>query len=145
MTTERTYARPLEAVDGLEVRDADGGVRVVTARKTVRSSDPYMPGHYPGQILYPAVFLLETVRQATTAAFQDTWGDWLEVASVRTLRLIKPMLEGDELTVEITVTPSAELLAARVRAHCGSAQVAEMSVVFSRGPGDAAREGTAGG
>lgn len=128
----RTFARPLEAVDSLQVRE-QGPERVITAVKTVRESDPYMPGHYPGQILYPAVFLLETVRQSVTRAFEETWGDWLEVASVRTLRLIKPMLDGDRLTVEITVTPAGDTLTARVRTFRAEEQVAEMTVEFERG------------
>jgi 3-hydroxymyristoyl/3-hydroxydecanoyl-(acyl carrier protein) dehydratase len=111
--TGRGFARPLDAVDRVEVR-ASGAGWLVTAGKTVCRDDPYLAGHLRGLTLYPAVFLMETVRQAVGRALSGTWGEWLEIESLHHARALKPMLDGDELILSIVVTPDGGKL--RVRA-----------------------------
>ncbi len=114
----------------------EGDGWIVLARKTVRETDPYMPGHFPGLILYPAVFLLETVRQSVGMATAETWGGWLEIDSIRQLRIARPMLAHDELDVHITVTPSTTTLHATVRCECAGNLVAELAMELVRGDND---------
>ncbi|MBH5335535.1 hypothetical protein IHE55_12285 [Streptomyces pactum] len=121
-------ARPLDAVDALEVRE-DGPDLLVTARKKVCADDPYMPGHFPGHIVYPAVFLVETVRQAVGLACERSHGRWAELAGVRQARFARPLLAGDEAVFEITVSPAGDgIWTARARVSCAGEAAAELSV-----------------
>lgn len=134
----RVFARPLDAVDRLYTH-ADGTGWLVIAVKGVSAADPYMSGHFPGLTLYPAAFLLETVRQAVGQALRETWGEWLEVRSLRDFRLLLPMLAGDELIVSIRVAPDGGAL--RVRAGAARADgtpVAELDADLVAGGADAA-------
>lgn len=129
--TARTFARPLDAVDSLEYH-VDGDDLVVLARKTVRVTDPYMAGHFPGLTLYPAIFLLEGVRQAVGSVK----GDWLEVHSVRSLRIFKPMLDGDVLCLRIGVRAADKPGVVRTDLRCTRADgplVAEISAELTKG------------
>lgn len=135
--TGRPYARPLEAVDTVESQERDGRL-VVTARKTVSRADPYLSGHFPGLTLYPAVFLLEGVRQSVGAELArlgrpagSAEEGWLEIRSVRSLRVLRPMLDGDELELTSTVDVSPADGTVSVRSRCervGGHPVAELSM-----------------
>ena len=131
----KTYVRPLDAVDAFDSVEAVGesgtGARlVVCARKTVTASDPYMAGHFPLMTLYPAVFFLEGVRQCVGLALAHSpvlgahvWGDlqdddWVEIDSLRSLRILKPMHEGDELHLEIAVSAADRPGAVHARVDC---------------------------
>lgn len=133
MAGGRRYARPLDAVDRVEVRPHDGGW-LVTAGKVVSRSDPYQPGHFPGLILYPAAFLLETVRQAVGLALGAEYGHWLEIGELRGLRLIRPMLDGDALSLSLDVTRGCGALLVRgfVTGPDG-ARVAELTALLVPG------------
>jgi 3-hydroxymyristoyl/3-hydroxydecanoyl-(acyl carrier protein) dehydratase len=137
---KRTFARPLDAVDSYTVRRTEAGL-LVEAAKTVRATDPYLAGHFPGRTLYPAIFLLEGVRQAVGAARAESGDDddWLELHSLGSVRILKPMLAGDELRLRIEVTPAAEPGVLHTSVTCRRAdglQVATMTVELVPG-GDA--------
>ncbi|MCT2589603.1 hypothetical protein LHJ74_06640 [Streptomyces sp. N2-109] len=91
------YAAPLGAVDEVEVTTAPTGFRL-RATKTVCAQDPYMAGHFPKLIMLPAVFLLEGLRQAVAVAFPSA--DPPELLRILSARLLAPMLEGDEITLD---------------------------------------------
>lgn len=133
MANGRRYARPLDAVDRVEVRPHASGW-LVTAGKVVSRSDPYQAGHFPGLILYPAAFLLESVRQAVGLALGAEHGDWLEIGELRGLRLIRPMLEGDALSLSLDVTRDGGALLVRgFAAGPDGARVAELTALLVRG------------
>ncbi|MCW7944045.1 hypothetical protein AAW14_18840 [Streptomyces hygroscopicus] len=130
----KTYVRPLDAVDTIDsvetVGEPGADARLlVRARKTVTASDPYMAGHFPVVTLYPAVFFLEGVRQCVGLVLAHSprlnahvWGDhqddWLEIDSLRSLRVLKPMRDGDALQLEISVSADDRPGAVRAKVDC---------------------------
>ncbi|MBG0567771.1 hypothetical protein [Actinoplanes aureus] len=133
--TGTPYARPLDAVDEMSVSRTDTGW-ILRIAKTVRRTDAYMSGHFPGLILYPAVFLLETVRQAAGRAVETAPDGWWEITTVRRLRLRRPMHEGHLLDLEVVLTPAGEgdpALTAAVTVRHGDQPVAELSLRLEPG------------
>lgn len=109
-----TYAAPLSAVDKLEI-GADG---TVTAIKDIVADDPYLAGHYPHFTIYPGVFAIETVYQAARAALTRE-GAGAELAGIISVHFKAPLLPGDRLTAELTLTPStSDESIVRVKAKC---------------------------
>ncbi|MFH8450159.1 hypothetical protein ACH4CD_12980 [Streptomyces fungicidicus] len=99
----RAYAAPLRAVDRTEVlSEGPAGTRFVLY-KTVDPEDPYMEGHFPGLTLLPAVFVLEALRQAVTGLVGAD--EPLNLLEVRSGRWLAPMQGGDEIRLDVTVTP----------------------------------------
>lgn len=96
------YAAPLRAMDGLRVTTCRGDL-LVSAWKVIVADDPYLPGHFPDQPIYPGVFIVETVRQAVTTALGEPAGAVPRLAAVRSVRFLAPLRPGDELRVEATV------------------------------------------
>ncbi|MDG9705859.1 hypothetical protein [Streptomyces sp. DH37] len=94
-----TYATPLRAVDRIEALPGGPGLRFLLY-KTVDVRDPYMAGHFPGLTLLPAVFVLEGIRQATTALVGAE--EPLNLVEVRSGRWLAPMQGGDEIRLEVT-------------------------------------------
>jgi 3-hydroxyacyl-[acyl-carrier-protein] dehydratase len=128
------YAVPLPATDSVGASEQDDHVRVV-ARKKVVSTDPYLAGHFPGRLVYPGVFVIETVRQAVISALGDPAGGgdrrFLDVTAIRSVRFVGALHEGDELTVEAEVRgPDGEGVLA-VEARCrrnGAEDVARLAM-----------------
>jgi 3-hydroxymyristoyl/3-hydroxydecanoyl-(acyl carrier protein) dehydratase len=109
---------------------------ILRIAKTVRRTDAYMSGHFPGLILYPAVFLLETVRQAVGRAVQTAPDGWWEIATIRRLRLRRPMHEAHLLDLEVVLTPEGEgetALTAAVTVRHSAEPVAELSLRLEPG------------
>ncbi|MEU1455730.1 hypothetical protein [Streptomyces avermitilis] len=146
MSGPRGYARPLDGADRITAR-AEADALLIEADKVVRSTDPYLAGHFPGVTLYPAIFLLDGIRQAvgaelhrspSLAAHLGPGGpgeDWLELGTLDSARVLRPMLEGDELRLLIRVTagrPGA-LRAALDCRRADGVQVAKATVELVRG------------
>ncbi|NNJ05542.1 hypothetical protein HHX38_15545 [Streptomyces sp. PKU-MA01144] len=146
MSGWRTYARPVEGADRITAR-AEPDELLIEADKVVRSTDPYLAGHFPGVTLYPAVFLLDGIRQAVgselrhapaLAAHLGPGGpgeDWLELGTLGSARVLRPMLEGDELRLLIKVSAGGPgVLRAALDCRRGDGvQVAKMTVELVRG------------
>lgn len=112
---DRTYARPLDACDTVAGRIANRAGQVV-AEKTVAVTDPYLSGHFPTLTLYPAVFLLEGVRQSVEYAARDeAQAPFLDIIGVVSLRVLQPMLEGDRLVLTTVVGPGPDEESLRAR------------------------------
>jgi 3-hydroxyacyl-[acyl-carrier-protein] dehydratase len=94
---------PLEAFLEVDVEDDDDGGVVVRAVQAVNPDEPYVRGHFPGFAIYPGVFLIETVAQATAAALDLGAGTPLRVTGVRSMRFLAPLLAGDRVLVEAHV------------------------------------------
>lgn len=143
---QRSYARPLDGTDRITAR-VEADELLIEAEKVVRSTDPYLAGHFPGVTLYPAIFLLDGIRQAAGAELHRSpaltahlgpggpGDDWLELGTLRSARVLRPMLEGDELRLLIRVSagrPGALRAALDCRRGDG-VQVAKMTVELVRG------------
>lgn len=110
------HAAPLSAVDDVRVETDGDGYRV-WATKMIRADDPYMVGHFPGQPIYPGVFVLETVGQALTAALGHEGGELL-LAELVSVRFTAPLLVGDALTVHAQAGQAHPAGRWHVRARC---------------------------
>lgn len=140
MTTR--YPVPLKAVDQVESEWTDG-VLVVSATKHVVADDPYLNDHFPGNPIYPGVFVIETVRQAVVAALateplatEPLDVAPLEVSAVRSVRFLDALRPGDRLCVRAAVEPGAGG-AVRVDARCrrdGGDEVARVRVDLDHVP-----------
>jgi 3-hydroxymyristoyl/3-hydroxydecanoyl-(acyl carrier protein) dehydratase len=105
-------ATPLDAVDSIRVQ-ADGEL---TAVKEIVGDDPYLPGHYPGGAIYPGVFVIESVLQASRRYLGEPT---LSLAEVESVRLQAPLLPGDTLRMSLVFKPVWDGHAQyAVRAHC---------------------------
>jgi len=142
----RGYARPLDGADRITAR-AEADELLIEADKVVRSTDPYLAGHFPEVTLYPAIFLLDGIRQAVGAELHRSpplaahlgpggpGEDWLELGTLDSARVLRPMLEGDGLRLLIRVSagrPGALRAALDCRRADGD-QVAKMTVELVRG------------
>jgi 3-hydroxyacyl-[acyl-carrier-protein] dehydratase len=94
---------PLEAFLEVEVEDCEDGGFLVRAVQDVDPGEPYIRGHFPGFAIYPGVFLIETVAQATAAALDPSTGNPPRVTGVRSMRFLAPLLAGDSVLVEARV------------------------------------------
>ncbi len=95
-------AAPLRAVDSW--RSEWVGERLtVTARVGVRGDDPNLRGHFPDIAVFPGVFVIEALEQAIALAVGGRRPPALR--TVRSVRFLAPLLDGDELTLDITATP----------------------------------------
>ncbi len=101
-TVPRQFAAPLDAVDTVDV----DSVHEVTATKTVHADDPYLSGHYPHFTIYPGIFIIESVGQAVRAHTERHRQPHIpELAEVASVRFTAPLVPGNTLTVNASITP----------------------------------------
>ncbi len=126
------YAAPLAATDEVHAVAVDGGLEVL-CHKDITGTDPYLPAHFPGQAVYPGVFVLETVRQAVAAALGERDGARPEVCAVRSARFLMALRPGQRLTVRAAVRAPDAAGTMAVRARCCRAdgvEVARLALEF---------------
>lgn len=80
--------------------------------------EPYLAAHAAGQEVYPAVFILEAVRQAVALALGERDGLLADLAAIRSLRVIGALHPADQLIVEATVDPRGPDGVIAVEARC---------------------------
>lgn len=90
-------AIPLSAVDEVRI----GAAGELTAEKTITTGNPYLAGHYPGRPIYPGVFVLESVVQATRRLLGNPE---LVLVEVENVRFQAPLLPGDTLRLALSFT-----------------------------------------
>jgi 3-hydroxyacyl-[acyl-carrier-protein] dehydratase len=100
-------AAPLRAVDAWRSAPA-GDVLTLTARVGVRGDDPNLRGHFPGLAVFPGVFVIEALCQAMALAVPAGSAARPVLRTVRSVRFLATLLDGDELTLEIAATPRPE-------------------------------------
>jgi 3-hydroxyacyl-[acyl-carrier-protein] dehydratase len=97
-------AAPLRAVETYNV-ERDGDRLRVSARVAVRGDEPNLRGHFPGLPVFPGVFVIEAVCQAVAHTLGTPGARPPVLRAVRSVRFLAPLLDGDELTLELAVTP----------------------------------------
>jgi 3-hydroxyacyl-[acyl-carrier-protein] dehydratase len=72
----------------------------VTLRVPVAAATDVLAGHYPGFPILPGVLIIDCLRQAVSAATSDR----VRLTAVQRLRLVSPLLPGDEMTFTTTIS-----------------------------------------
>jgi 3-hydroxyacyl-[acyl-carrier-protein] dehydratase len=124
------FAAPLLAVEEMEVAEASGGL-LITARKTVRPHDAYMPGHFPDLTIFPGVFLIECLVQAVTLALTERGLSGARLGELRSLRFVAPLLGGDVLTLRANIEDLAARHLVVVEARCVRGDDCEVATMKS--------------
>jgi 3-hydroxyacyl-[acyl-carrier-protein] dehydratase len=100
----------------------------VTLRVPVAAATEVLAGHYPGFPILPGVLIIDCLRQAVAAAA----GPAARLTAIQRLRLVNPLLPGDEMT--FTTTTSGDTAVGRgVRADGRVA--AEIRATFEQAAG----------
>lgn len=93
------------------VLECEPGKRIV-ALKNVSVNEPFFPGHFPHRPVMPGVLILESMAQAagilvfkTMNAVPDESSVYY-YAGIDNARFKKPVVPGDQLMVEVTITAS---------------------------------------
>ncbi|MBL6279801.1 hypothetical protein JMF97_26960 [Micromonospora fiedleri] len=126
------FAAPLPAVDLIRVAAADDGW-TVSARVVVDSESPNLAGHFPGQPIYPGVFVVETLCQAMAQAVPGA----PRLRTVTSVRFLAALLGGDEMTLDLDVrpaTPAGWAVRGTARRLDGTV-TAQLRAVFDAGAG----------
>ena len=76
----------------------------VTAVKTIGPTEPYLSGHYPGNPVYPGVFLFDLCEKLASAcpAIGRPFNH------LKSLRFFAPTLPGDRIRIELTLRYSTD-------------------------------------
>jgi 3-hydroxyacyl-[acyl-carrier-protein] dehydratase len=112
------FAAPAGLVDAVAV-EPDGAGYTVTARHTVRADDPNLAGHFPGNPIFPGVFVLEFLEQAVSRVVGDLGGPPVRLVGIRSVRFLAPATPGDELTLALALSRTDDGWLAR--GHCARA------------------------
>ena len=95
---------PFLLIDKIEVLTPGESV---TAIKNITVNEPYFQGHFPGQPIMPAVFLLECIAQAGAFLLLNTLEDPLKknafISAIDGARFRKPVVPGDQLRIEVVI------------------------------------------
>ena len=110
------FAAPLVAVDHIGVTETAGGL-AIHCTKRVDAGDPYLSAHFPSLTILPGVFVIEAVRQAVALAVGAPDGAPPEITEVRSARFLAPLLQGETMSLEVTVARREEG-GLQVDAHC---------------------------
>ncbi len=126
------FAAPLPAVDLIRVAAVDDGW-TVSARVVVDSESPNLAGHFPGQPIYPGVFVVETLCQAMAQAVPGA----PRLRTVTSVRFLAALLGGDEMTLDLDVrpTPPAGWAVRGTARRLDSTVTAQLRAVFDAGAG----------
>lgn len=76
----------------------------VTLRVPVTAASDVLAGHYPGFPILPGVLIIDCLRQAIAASA----GPGVRLTAVERMRLVNPLLPGDEMTFIATTSDRAE-------------------------------------
>ncbi|MBF0187217.1 MAG: 3-hydroxyacyl-ACP dehydratase FabZ [Magnetococcales bacterium] len=90
------------------VEEVEKGKRIAVL-KNVSFNEPHFMGHFPGHPVMPGVLILEAMAQASAmlAKFTDpeaVMGRLVYFMSIDNARFRKPVVPGDQLRIEMTLT-----------------------------------------
>ncbi|WP_410600337.1 3-hydroxyacyl-ACP dehydratase [Amycolatopsis sp. lyj-90] len=123
MTPIPAFAAPLRAVDTLDVR-ASGDDLELVAQITVDGKEPNLRGHFPGQAVYPGVFVIETLEQAMREAAGA------RLSTVRSVRFLAPLLDGDRMVLTATAKRTPDGWDVTGKATLGETTTAKIRASF---------------
>ncbi len=72
--------------------------------KNVTVNEPFFRGHFPGNPVFPGVFIIEGLAQlAGIVAGSDGNGSSGMLASVSDMKFLKPVVPGDQLVLKVVL------------------------------------------
>ncbi|MBM4417992.1 MAG: 3-hydroxyacyl-ACP dehydratase FabZ [Chloroflexi bacterium] len=124
---------PIVMIDRIEEVSADGTHAV--GIKCVSSNEPWLQGHFPDLPIVPGVLIVEALAQCAGAGLlggKDMEGKLAMLAGVDGFRFRRPVVPGDVLRLEVTLTrlrgPIGKVTG---RALVGTELVAEGEITFA--------------
>ncbi|MEC8423494.1 MAG: 3-hydroxyacyl-ACP dehydratase FabZ [Myxococcota bacterium] len=125
------HREPMFMLD--EVMELEPGVRA-RARKAVRSDEPWVAGHFPGDPVFPGVLLTEVFAQAAgvvaLTANPEHAGTSVYLVGLDRVRFRRPVRPGDVLDVEVeTLDVRRGIWRFRARATVSGERTAEAEVM----------------
>jgi len=111
------YAAPLHAIESISVEIRAGELKF-RATKAINSTDPYLSGHFPDLPIFPGVFTIEALRQSVAMALGESEGIFPEILTLRSVRLLAPLLPGHSITLDGTIAPVLNRKSFEVEARC---------------------------
>lgn len=98
-------AAPLRAVEQWR-RESGAGKEQLTGRVRVDGDEPNLRGHFPGLAIFPGIFIIESLCQLMAEAFGGPDAPPPALRTLRSVRFLAPLLDGDELSLRVEVTPA---------------------------------------
>lgn len=111
-------------------------MKFASGKKTVRSDELWIPGHFPGNPVFPGVLILETMAQIGGFVFcgEDHSGKpkFAYLSKVNNLKLKRKVVPGDTLCVEVTLMENfLNYSLVKAFAKVGEKKVAEAEIVYT--------------
>jgi 3-hydroxymyristoyl/3-hydroxydecanoyl-(acyl carrier protein) dehydratase len=131
-----TYALPLAALDRYQlVSDHE-----IVATKLARDDGGYLSGHYPGSLIYPGMFMLESITQAVRTlvdSVQPRANPRVRLTAVPLARFLAPVVAGDLLTIQCRCRyPAADLIEVNANCRIEDTAVAQLRCSFRLDPAE---------
>jgi 3-hydroxyacyl-[acyl-carrier-protein] dehydratase len=106
--------------------------------KQVSINEPFFQGHFPGNPIMPGVLIVEALAQVGAVALlsqEEYKGKMAYFAGIDNFRFRKPVLPGDTLRMEVTLTKMRGPIGKGVaKAEVEGAVVAEGEILFALVP-----------
>lgn len=116
--------------------ELEPGLRAV-GLKNVTINEPFFQGHFPGQPIMPGVLIVEALAQVGAVALlslPQNRGRIVFFAGIDGFRFRKPVLPGDTLRLEVSLTKQRGPVGkGTARAQVGGVTVAEGELTFALG------------
>jgi 3-hydroxyacyl-[acyl-carrier-protein] dehydratase len=128
MSKRPDYAAPLVAIDQILHVDQQG----IRTAKVIAGNEPFFIGHYPEYPIFPGIFILEAVHQATQeyTTQQLSASIRARLAQVRSIRFLSPLRPGDRLEISCRCTVATDGSELLVDADCQRAEVSPVAVAL---------------
>ena len=127
---DTAFAVPLIATEQVALTRAGDDLLLQTTQ-TITDDDPHLRAHFPAFAIFPGVFIVESLRQAVSAAVPGAGA--FSLTGVRSIRFLSALVPGDQmtLTARITITDGGVAADAQAMARDG-AVAARVKVDFGR-------------
>ena len=109
-----------------------------TGRFTLKGTEPFLNGHFPGQPIMPAVLLIEAIAQVAGIAAQTDPQlgalPKLRLTAVRNTKIFRAASPGEVLEISVEISGRlGNLIQATGRVSTGGTPVADSQIVLSGG------------